>query len=157
MFKTYTNYEHFNNEERDIIIIWINESIKNLDSHRLSSLKHVMTRAKKAVYFVGTSAMFCVSFLKLFFFHSFRISWNRINCPFSGFLLFNDTLFAYTFFAFFLFLNSMTKIGDQFMTMQRVRMRNSTWTLFWICPLDKLNAIWADKKKIGFSSNILEE
>lgn len=51
----------FTIEEKDIVIIWVNESSKNESQYRLANMWNVLTRAKKAVYFIGCSAMLCVS------------------------------------------------------------------------------------------------
>ncbi|XP_055322839.1 uncharacterized protein LOC129578382 isoform X1 [Sitodiplosis mosellana] len=49
---------NFTIEEKDVVIIWVNESSKNEPRYRLANLLNVMTRAKNACFFIGCSATF---------------------------------------------------------------------------------------------------
>lgn len=54
---------NFTNEEKDVVIIWANDSMKGLCRFRIENMLPAMTRAKKAVLFIGCMDVFRVRIL----------------------------------------------------------------------------------------------
>lgn len=54
---------NFTCEEKDIIIIWVNESMRGENRYRQNNVLPAITRAKRAVYFIGSTDMFQVCFV----------------------------------------------------------------------------------------------
>lgn len=51
---------NFTNDEKDVLIIWVNKSMHNVDRYQIDNLLPALTRAKKAIYFFGCTEVFQV-------------------------------------------------------------------------------------------------
>lgn len=74
----------------NIVISWINESIKGVDRYMIENLKPALTRATKAIYFIGNLDFLLVCIFAWFYIH------RKLNFGISAF---------HPFFVFFLFYN----------------------------------------------------
>lgn len=80
---------NFTIDDRSIVIIWIDESITSVERFLVENLKPALTRARKAIYFIGN-----IEFLRVRIFARFYISaLNWINFHvFTHFPFFNRTI-----------------------------------------------------------------
>lgn len=54
---------NFSTAEQDIVIVWVNEHMRTNHRYRISNVMPAITRAKRAVYFIGSTDMFQVNFI----------------------------------------------------------------------------------------------
>lgn len=51
---------NFTNDEKDVLIIWVNKSMQHIDRYQIENLLPALTRTKKAIYFFGCTEVFQV-------------------------------------------------------------------------------------------------
>lgn len=55
---------NFSYDEQDVVIVWVNEFMRREEfRYRIANVLPAITRAKRAVYFIGSTDMFQVYFI----------------------------------------------------------------------------------------------
>lgn len=91
--------------ERDVMILWVNQSTENDIRWQIDAMHFALTHAKHAIYIIGSTKILRV---RRYFFPSLSLS----RCALFRFVTFIFTQFLHSFPLFLFLMHRKTKIGN---------------------------------------------